>query len=147
MEFSRQEYWRGLPFPSLQNLPHPGIKPGSPTFQADSLLVWATRKVQPRARLGLDMSTGRKRSELVLLLYVWEDTCLCRFQGREKCLFFFFFFELSDAQEVCFPNFLCEFVGGGRKINPSSKVSGPAWGTWHVPWGCPHPHFKDEQIE
>ena len=39
---------------------------------------------------------------------------------------FFFFFELSDAQEVCFPNFLCEFVGGGRKINPSSKVSGPA---------------------
>ena len=25
MEFSRQEYWRGLPFPSLGDLPHPGI--------------------------------------------------------------------------------------------------------------------------
>ena len=29
MEFSRQEYWSGLPFPSPGELPHPGIKPGS----------------------------------------------------------------------------------------------------------------------
>ena len=28
MEFSRQEYWRGLPFPSPEDLPKPGIKPG-----------------------------------------------------------------------------------------------------------------------
>ena len=27
MEFSRQEYWSGLPFPSPGDLPHPGIKP------------------------------------------------------------------------------------------------------------------------
>ena len=26
MEFSRQEYWRGLPFPSPEDLPEPGIK-------------------------------------------------------------------------------------------------------------------------
>ena len=32
------EYWSGLPFPSPGNLPHPGIKPGSPTLEADSLL-------------------------------------------------------------------------------------------------------------
>ena len=44
----------------------------------------------------------------------------------EKRAFFFFFNESSDAQEVCFPNLLCEFMGGGRKSNPSSKVSGPA---------------------
>ena len=30
MEFSRQEYWSGLPFPSPGYLPNPGIKPGSP---------------------------------------------------------------------------------------------------------------------
>jgi len=30
MEFSRQEYWRGLPFPSPGDLPDPGIEPGSP---------------------------------------------------------------------------------------------------------------------
>ena len=37
MGFSRQEYWSGLPFPSPGDLPHPGIKPRSPTLQADVL--------------------------------------------------------------------------------------------------------------
>jgi len=37
MEFSRQEYWSGLPFPSPGYPPHPGIKPGSPALQTDSL--------------------------------------------------------------------------------------------------------------
>ena len=32
MEFSRQEYWSGLPFPSPGDLPNPGIEPGSPTL-------------------------------------------------------------------------------------------------------------------
>ena len=35
-EFSRQEYWSGLPFPSLGDLPDPGIEPRSPALQADS---------------------------------------------------------------------------------------------------------------
>ena len=38
MEFSRQEYWSGWPFPSTGDLPDPGIKPRSPALQADSLL-------------------------------------------------------------------------------------------------------------
>ena len=37
MGFSRQEYWSGLPFPSPGDLPNPGIKPGSPTLEADAL--------------------------------------------------------------------------------------------------------------
>ena len=37
MEFSRQEYWSGLPFPSPGDLPNPGIEPGSPALQADAL--------------------------------------------------------------------------------------------------------------
>ena len=37
MEFSRQEYWSGLPFLSPGDLPDPGIKPGFPALQADSL--------------------------------------------------------------------------------------------------------------
>ena len=37
MKFSRQEYWSRLPFPSPGDLPNPGIKPGSPALQADSL--------------------------------------------------------------------------------------------------------------
>ena len=37
MEFSRQEYWSGLPFPSLGDLLDPGIEPWSPALQADTL--------------------------------------------------------------------------------------------------------------
>ena len=40
MEFSRQEYCSGLPFPSPGDLPDPGIEPMSPgasALQADSL--------------------------------------------------------------------------------------------------------------
>ena len=32
MEFSRQEYWTGKPFPSPGDLPDPGIEPGSPAL-------------------------------------------------------------------------------------------------------------------
>ena len=38
MEFSRQEYWSGFPFPSPGDLPDPGIEPRSPTLQVDALL-------------------------------------------------------------------------------------------------------------
>jgi len=38
MEFSRQEYYTGLSFPSPGDLPNPGIEPGSPALQAESLL-------------------------------------------------------------------------------------------------------------
>ena len=37
MEFSRQEYWSGLPFPSPGDLPETGIEPRSPALLADSL--------------------------------------------------------------------------------------------------------------
>ena len=37
MDFSREEYWSGRPFPSPGNLLNPGIEPGPPPLQADSL--------------------------------------------------------------------------------------------------------------
>ena len=37
MGFSRQEYWSGLPFPSPEDLPDPGIEPRSPALKADTL--------------------------------------------------------------------------------------------------------------
>ena len=37
MGFSRQESWSGLPFPSPGYLPYPGIEPGSPILQTDTL--------------------------------------------------------------------------------------------------------------
>ena len=37
VEFSRQEYWNGQPFPFPGDLPDPGVEPRSPELQADSL--------------------------------------------------------------------------------------------------------------
>ena len=44
MGFSKQEYWSELPFPSAEDLIDPGIEPGSPTLQADSLLSERLKK-------------------------------------------------------------------------------------------------------
>ena len=38
MEFPRQAYWSGLPFPSPGDHPDPGTESWSPTLRADSLL-------------------------------------------------------------------------------------------------------------
>ena len=46
MGFSGQGYWSGLPSPSPEDLPDPGIKPGSPASQEDSLLT--ELQVKPR---------------------------------------------------------------------------------------------------
>ena len=53
LESYRQEYWSGLPFPSPGDLPHPGIKPGSPTLQADSLPTEPPGKPSIKYLLGL----------------------------------------------------------------------------------------------
>ena len=51
IEFSRQEYWSGWPFPFPGDLPNPGIEPRAPTLQAVSCIEdrfftnWATGKV------------------------------------------------------------------------------------------------------
>ena len=37
MGFSREEYWSGLPFPSPEDLPKPGIEPRFPVLQEDAL--------------------------------------------------------------------------------------------------------------
>ena len=37
-DFPGKKYWSGLPFPAPGDLPVPGIEPGSPALQADSLL-------------------------------------------------------------------------------------------------------------
>ena len=46
MEFSRQEYWSGLPFPSAGDPPNPGTESETPVLQADSLLSEALGKTR-----------------------------------------------------------------------------------------------------
>ena len=46
MGFSRHDYWSRLPFPSPGDLPNPGIKPGSPALEADTLTSEPPESVQ-----------------------------------------------------------------------------------------------------
>ena len=55
MGFSRQEYWSGLPFLSLGDLPNPGIKPLSPAM-ADVLFTTAPPGKPCRSYLTGEMS-------------------------------------------------------------------------------------------
>ena len=57
MGFSRQEYWSGLPSPSPGDLPDPGIKPGFPSLQADSILSEPPGKLSLLAELKQHPST------------------------------------------------------------------------------------------
>ena len=57
MEFSRQEYWSGLSFPSTEDLPNQRIKPGCLALQADSL---------PSEPLGKPQLTGRQRGNVFI---------------------------------------------------------------------------------
>ena len=56
-EFSRQEYWSGLPFPSPGDLPDPGIEPPFPASQADSLPSEPPGK--PQSRHGNNLNVQR----------------------------------------------------------------------------------------
>ena len=40
MEFSRQEYWSGSPFPTPDDLPNPAIEPASPAFVPPGKPLW-----------------------------------------------------------------------------------------------------------
>ena len=66
MGFSRQEYWSGLSCRPPRDLPNPGIKPRSPTLQADSL---------PPEPSGKPSLAPYKRSLLLLLLLLCPTLC------------------------------------------------------------------------
>ena len=68
MEFSRQEYLGGLPFPSPWDLPDPGIKPRSLALQADSL---------PTKPLGKIPYIYVDKRILMLCMYMCVRVCVC----------------------------------------------------------------------
>ena len=75
MEFSRQEYWSGLPFPSPGDLPNPGIKLGSPALQADALPSEPSGKPKTKSRNLPKTSHG-----------LWVEFILCLGDiGLEQC--------------------------------------------------------------
>ena len=94
MEFPRQEYGSGLPFPPPRDLPHPGIKPispVSPVLQVDSLPAEPLEK--PINQLYFNFKKKKKKEALVI------DYCRTRFVVSG----FHFYFKLHDARLYLIP--------------------------------------------
>ena len=74
MEFSRQEYWSGLPFPSQGDLPNPGIEPSLPHCRQMLSLVAQTVKNPPAMKeTGFNPWVGKIpwKRELLPTLVFW----------------------------------------------------------------------------
>ena len=71
MKFSRQEYWSRLPFPSPGDLPDPGITPGSPVLQANSLPSLSPGKPHNRVTYPLQLNKSIK-----WWAWIWFSACL-----------------------------------------------------------------------
>ena len=66
MEFSRQEYWNGLPFPSPGDLPNTGIEPGSPALYSTRNHIQSTV-----------INHNRKEYEVCVCVYIYISESLC----------------------------------------------------------------------
>ncbi|CAI9152054.1 unnamed protein product [Rangifer tarandus platyrhynchus] len=85
MEFSRQEYWSGLPFPSPGDLPDPGIEPMSP------VLACGFFTTEPPAKpKGVSLALLYRETEAVSFPYLLSDgTGICP-RSIKHCTFFSF---------------------------------------------------------
>ena len=70
MEFSRLQYWSGYPFPSPGYLPDPGIEPGPPTLQVNSL---PSEPPEEKGMLGEELA-----------MYGAEEQTTLNLKGRPK---------------------------------------------------------------
>ena len=91
MEFSRQEHWNGLPCPLPDDLPNPGVKPKSPTLEADSLL-----SVPP--------GKPKITNNFSLLLVCSHYLCSCTF-----CLSIYYLFPQHLYSQMTLPDCMAVF--------------------------------------
>ena len=107
MDFSRQEYWSWLPFPSPEGRPSPGIEPESPALQVDFLSSEPPGKRLPKLEQGSTLfcqsAFSQVGAESVILnkAFLW---------GWYLVGWHFFFF-LSKVKWVylCFSSSACSF--------------------------------------
>ena len=74
MDYSRPDYWSGLPFPSPGDLPNPGIEPRSSALQVDSL---------PSEPPGKPHNKPRMRLSSLFLFYIWNQDLQSRWQSPD----------------------------------------------------------------
>jgi len=81
MELSRPEYWSGWPFPSPRDLPNPGIKPRSPTLQADSLPAESQEKPKDTSSAAYLPDSGIEPESLAFQ----ADSSPTELSGKAEC--------------------------------------------------------------
>ena len=134
MGFPRQEYWSGLPFPSLGDLPSPGIKPTSPALTG-ILYHWATREAQI-IQYNYEMSNSSKKKSLFLPLpapFIQRDNFTVTFNCSQLPSIRIFKIWVSSALTKC------KILSGHQKImgyiNPGTDLNVPLNTslpyTWH----------------
>ena len=75
MGLSRQEYWSRLPFPSSEDLPHPGIKPAAPALAGGFFPTeppgkpWGILIQQP------EWTKTQRRDDKFLACWAWVPVC------------------------------------------------------------------------
>ena len=124
MRFYWQEYWSGLPFPTLGNLSHTRIKPRSPALQADSLLSESPGKpcIVLNAR-----ETGGNKTDMVP-----------GFMKLKFCLFNKVDWWISKrhySELQCFSGFFC--VLSHSVVSDSLKPHGLQLTRLFCPWDSP----------
>ena len=102
MKFSRQEYWRGLPFPTPGDLPDPGTKFMSPVAPAlaerffTNSITWETqiweiyKPMKKRNTIGIEIKSSSSIFLKVIIISTWERPRRCWRQnkGRESYVWF-----------------------------------------------------------
>ena len=99
MRFSRQEYWSGLPFPILGDLPYPGTELTSPVSPALKDFMALNTHTEATKSEDFEVRTG-----FIFFIFIFFRTgfkpCLCHFLGTQGKLFNPFFSYVKVLQEV-----------------------------------------------
>ena len=131
MEFSRQEYWSGLPFTSPGDLLNPGTGQGSHTWQADSLLAEAP-KLNRNQFLNIHTRLHVRESEF------WQKQLELHFRTLSPCLWnaILFTSPRRGSEHLC------------TSLGMALENSFRAWQMWvsdpssPLPFSLSLPHFQ-----
>ena len=151
MGFSRQEYWRGLPFPSPGDRPNPGIEPASPALQVDSL------PLSYQGILNCIAYQDKKHRWVWYYPWIWLVFCLFDMISPVLCLLDVLYFVRSlrggslfegwaaalasalDESDCWFHDErpLSSSSGLHEKLSRLLWLSGDYWQWWERPSSCP----------